>query len=463
MSSDYDVFISYRRDGGAETALYLRHVLHERGYRVFFDMEALRSGPFDTRLYSVIEGCKDVIVVLSPGCLERCRNEGDWFRLEITHALKCGKNIVPFSMRQFNFDEMALLPEDIAALKQHNGVSASYEYNEATLAKLAGFLKSRPNTIQVRKEKRYRMFITSVAICLVTLIVGFSYTHRSTSARLVTESRNTSPQATEEEAQMPRQQNEIAPGTVKFFAGFEMVWCPPGTFTMGDRESTIGENSVPHEVTLSNGFWMGKYEVTQKQWSSVMGENPSHFRGDTLPVESVSWKDSQEFISRLNDRTDGKFRLPSEAEWEYACRAGTTTSFAFGESISSLDQSNFSGTLGVYTNPNDTQKVRQDRACTTEVGIFPANAWGIHDMHGNVWEWCSDRMTFNDKAETTDPKGSGWSIKQWIMEDIWFNQKRVLRGGGWEMDASSCTSFSRLGGNVHARDNTNGLRLVWCD
>jgi|GEM_PF-2085644 len=181
MRSDYDVFISYRRDGGAETALYLRHVLHERGYRVFFDMEALRSGPFDTRLYSVIEGCTDVIVVLSPGCFDRCRNEGDWFRLEIAHALKCGTNIVPFSMRQFNYDEMSVLPEDIASLKQHNGVSASYEYNDATLEKLTGFLKCRPTRVR-RRGNLHRAIIGSVAVCLALLFAVSLLMNREESA-----------------------------------------------------------------------------------------------------------------------------------------------------------------------------------------------------------------------------------------------------------------------------------------
>jgi len=145
-------------------------------------------------------------------------------------------------------------------------------------------------------------------------------------------------------------------------------WCPAGTFMMGDEPGEVS-------VTLSRGFWMLETEVTQAMWASVMGNNPSNFKGVKLPVEQVSWNDCQEFIKKLNELKAApagfKFSLPTEAQWEYACRAGTTTAYHFGNTLTQ-QQANFGGNQ------------------TKEVGSYPANAWGLKDMHGNVLEWCLD-------------------------------------------------------------------------
>jgi serine/threonine-protein kinase len=167
--------------------------------------------------------------------------------------------------------------------------------------------------------------------------------------------------------------------------GMEMVYVPAGSFIMGSENGDSDEKPM-HRVTISSGFYMGRYEVTQAQWQAVMGTNPSDFKGcDNCPVEQVSWDDAQEFIRQMNARGDGyTYRLPTEAEWEYACRAGTTTAFAYGDLLSS-EQANFDGkhpyggaSKGVY------------RQKTTLVGSFQPNAFGLYDMHGNVWEWCQD-------------------------------------------------------------------------
>ena len=138
-------------------------------------------------------------------------------------------------------------------------------------------------------------------------------------------------------------------------------------------------NETQHKVTLSKGFYMGVYTVTQEQWQEIMGNNPSGFKGEkNLPVETVSWDDCQEFIKKLRKKDKKLYRLPFEAEWEYACRAGTTTPFHFGETIST-DQANYNGEV-IYGNG----KKGVNRKKTTSVGSFPANAFGLHDMHGNV-------------------------------------------------------------------------------
>ncbi|MCL2005267.1 MAG: formylglycine-generating enzyme family protein [Planctomycetaceae bacterium] len=220
-------------------------------------------------------------------------------------------------------------------------------------------------------------------------------------------------------------------------------WCPQGTFMRGDE---------PGEV--SRGFWMLETEVTQTMWESVMGNNPSYFKGVNLPVEQVSWNDCQEFIAKLNaelksggrqspggtaspDSTgrltpaalgEGfKFSLPTETQWEYACRAGTTTAYHFGDTLTQ-QQANFDGEQ------------------TRDVGSFPANAWGLRDMHGNVREWCLDWWG-DYPSEVTDPTGPDW------------DSDRVIRGGSWYGLAVHCRSAYRGGHAPAVRAYFVGLRL----
>ena len=202
-------------------------------------------------------------------------------------------------------------------------------------------------------------------------------------------------------------------------------WCPAGTFMMGSPVSEEGryDNETQHRVTLSHGFWMLKTEVTQKMWKGVMKNNPSSFKGDKLPVEQVSWNDCQEYIKKLNELLAGtpgaptgfKFSLPMEAQWEYACRAGTTTAYHFGNTLNK-EQANFGGGPG---------------AQTKEVGSYPPNAWGLYDMHGNVREWCSDNYAQHPRGVVIDPVGS--------LE----NPLRGLRGGSYLHQAAQCRSAWR--------------------
>ncbi len=186
--------------------------------------------------------------------------------------------------------------------------------------------------------------------------------------------------------------------------GMEMVLIPAGTFLMGspDSEGQRFDNEGPqHLVRISKPFYLGKYPVTQAQWQAVMGSNPSHFRGDNLPVESVSWIDCQEFVRVLSEKYSANYCLPSEAEWEYACRAGTTTAFAWGDSLSS-HLTNFDGNHP-YGDAPKGKFIRQ----TTPVGSYLPNAWGIYDMHGNVWEWCQSKYKSLVEGEySSDPTAS---------------------------------------------------------
>jgi len=209
---------------------------------------------------------------------------------------------------------------------------------------------------------------------------------------------------------------------------YKMVYISPGTFMMGSpsSEPEREKDEKQHRVTLTKGFYMGATEVTQSQWKAIMGNNPSKFKGDNLPVEQVSWNDCQEFISKLNLQEGGnKYRLPTEAEWEYACRAGTTTPFSTGSCISA-DQANYDGNCpmqgcskGIY------------RKKTIDVASFSPNSWGLYDMHGNVWEWCQDWFGDYPSSHITDSEGLSDGLL------------RVYRGGSWGYGARRCRSAVR--------------------
>ena len=182
----------------------------------------------------------------------------------------------------------------------------------------------------------------------------------------------------------------------------EMILIPAGKFVMGSPASEKGHrvNETQHEVTLTKPFYMGKHEVTQDQWDAVMVNNRSFYRGPKLPVTSVSWENCQEFIKKLNAKTSGGYRLPTEAEWEYSCRAGTATAYSNGDIITKND-SNVEG------------------LSTKVVGSYKPNAFGLYDMHGNVWEWCEDWKVDYPKEAVIDPKGPE------------AGKNRVLRGGSF--------------------------------
>jgi formylglycine-generating enzyme required for sulfatase activity len=218
----------------------------------------------------------------------------------------------------------------------------------------------------------------------------------------------------------------------------EMVYIPSGKFMMGspENEEERQDNEGPqHQVTVPS-FFMAKYPVTQAQWQAVMGNgnNPSSFKGENRPVEQVSWDEAVKFCQLLSEKTGKAYRLPSEAEWEYACRAGTTTPFYFGETITT-----------------DLVNYNYERKKTTDVGSFPPNAFGLYDMHGNVWEWCADPWHKNYEGAPAD--GSVW--KEGGKEGPF-----VLRGGSWGNGAGRARSANRSGGSRADRDRNHGFRLA---
>ncbi len=232
------------------------------------------------------------------------------------------------------------------------------------------------------------------------------------------------------------------------FLGAKFVLIPAGTFMMGspiDEPGRDGYESTQYQVTISRAFFMQTTEVTQGQWKKVMGGNPSRFSdcGDDCPVEQVSWNDAQEFIQKLNsiEGTD-KYRLPTEAEWEYAARAGTTTPFNTGNCLTT-DQANYDGN---YPLSGCTKGGHQQR--TVRVGSFAPNSWGLYDMHGNVWEWVQDWKGNYPTGSVTDPKGPS------------IGKFRMCRGGSWNQNAWVCRSAFRFYSFPSLRKDHRGFRLV---
>jgi formylglycine-generating enzyme required for sulfatase activity len=254
--------------------------------------------------------------------------------------------------------------------------------------------------------------------------------------------------------------------------GMKLAYIPPGEFIMGSPKSEQqkykedvnplfngAEQEVQHKVKLSKGFYLGVYTVTQEEYEKVMGKNPSHFCAggegkdavaglDTqrFPVETVSWKEAKAFCQKLSANEGKTYRLPTEAEWEYACRAGTKTAFHFGDMIST-DQANFRGDeASVFTNDKKGEYCKR----TMKVGSFPTNAWGLHDMHGNVWQWCEDwfaREYYSNSPET-DP----------LNDKIGFS--RVVRGGRWNILARGCRSANRFGHAPEGQHIYLGFRVA---
>jgi len=260
-------------------------------------------------------------------------------------------------------------------------------------------------------------------------------------------------------------------------APLEMVAIPSGSFLMGSPETEserYDDESPQHEVTVQS-FFLSKYPITQAQWREVarlpqvnreLDPDPSGFKGDRLPVESVSWQRAVEFCDRLSAVTGRTYRLPTEAEWEYACRAGTTTPFHLGETITT-HLANYDGS--VY----QQESKGQDRKQTTNVGSFPPNAFGLYDMHGNVWEWCLDHWHENYDGAPTD--GSAWLDQSVLLTETRERittessdsltaedegESHVIRGGSWNRSPRNCRSAYRNRAHPDYRSDLIGFRVV---
>lgn len=230
----------------------------------------------------------------------------------------------------------------------------------------------------------------------------------------------------------------------------EMVLIPEGTLMMGSPEEEEGrssDESPQHEVKIAP-FFMSKYVITQAQYFEIMQDDPSFFEGKNRPVDKVSWDDANLFCTKLSELTKQKFRLPSEAEWEYACRANTTTPFYYGETLTT-DIANYKGKFA-YGRGTSGDSILE----TSDVGIYPPNGFGLYDLHGNIWEWCAD--TWHDNYHNAPSDGRSWEDKE-IEDD---RHPRVLRGGSWDDTAYYCRSAVRLWTSPLIKGKLIGFRVV---
>ena len=240
-----------------------------------------------------------------------------------------------------------------------------------------------------------------------------------------------------EDAPHPESGLPIHVSTAKY--NIEMILIPAGEFMMGSPPSESGRSADEgpiHKVTITRPFYLSKFEITQQQYEAVVGSNPSKFKGPNNPVEMVRWSDCSKFVKKLNAKIEGgAFRLPTEAEWEYACRAGSTNTYCYGDDPAQLTEYAWH---------------KSNSARPSAVGKKKPNAWGLHDMHGNVWEWCQDRYSddYYRKSPLADPQGpaSGWT--------------RVSRGGSWDFAAQFCRSADRGNPMLGYHWHDLGFRIV---
>jgi formylglycine-generating enzyme required for sulfatase activity len=244
--------------------------------------------------------------------------------------------------------------------------------------------------------------------------------------------------------------------------GLDMIAIEAGEFLMGSPEEEADRQSAegPQHYVQVPAFFIGRYPITQAQWQVMadpsrqinreLKSSPSRFKGDDLPVEQVSWLDAVEFCDRLSAQTKRAYRLPSEAEWEYACRAGTTTPFYYGHTITP-ELGNYNQKYSYNNGPTS-----QSSGQTTPVGQYAyPNAWGLSDIHGNVWEWCADHWYSNYDGAPTD--GSAW-----LNENVKENKSRVLRGGSWLNNPQGCRSAYRYLFIARVSNGNIGFRVVVC-
>lgn len=227
----------------------------------------------------------------------------------------------------------------------------------------------------------------------------------------------------------------------------DMIIIPAGTFQMGSRQHEGNPDEHPQHFVTIKSFMMGKFLVTQGQWKAIVGKlPPCRFKGASLPVERISWEDAQKFCKRLSKKTGRNYRLPSETQWEYACRAGTTTPFSFGETLTS-DIANFNGEHIFKDEPRGLYF-----HSTSEGGKFPPNAFGLYDMHGNLMEWCADNWIDDYRMSLRD--GSDYQMID--------NPYRVVRGGSWHDNPQLCRSAARIRVAQSDAEEYIGFRVV-CD
>jgi formylglycine-generating enzyme required for sulfatase activity len=409
--------------------------LHADGYRIWYDEGIGVSSEWPEEIARAVLGCSVFLVYVSPEATAsvNCRNE---INLALDEnkpfiAVHLEESTLPPGLRLRMGDLQAVfrykLTKDQYARKVQRAIDHFLEHGNQALetnSRIQGQSSSsqRPS----RNSLKTGLGIAIGSLLLLALILKFFVFQDE--------------RASEEKTSM----QVLSMGTERTVSsiGLEMIWCPPGSYQMGSPSNEAGrkENETFHKVSLSKGFYLGKYEVSQGQWEKVMGENPSFFKGEDRPVERISWDQAKSFCEKITqlDRRKGllpegwRYDLPTESEWEYACRAGTRTAYAWGSSIES-SQANFQAEVNA----------------TREVGSYLSNPWGFFDMHGNVLEWVADRNGEYSNSPVLDPKGPPKG------------SNRVIRGGSWYNEGTQLRSAERASAFPGVAATFIGFRLAF--
>ena len=513
----YDIFLSYRRknaDGHSNVAVSrtFKYAFERHGYEVFFDFSDCTREFFADSILPAIRTCRYFVMVLTKGCLERCKEKGDWLRREIEEALRFNRTIIPITP-DGEFDGW---PEDMPeVVKALDGMQITtihmdgiFEANMEQLIKDRGMtpplrrndslencakLKVKSNldcVMYVDEEERANLTankLEKIPLSPGEYLLKFESVEnkadsieeeyimpdedklkkvdllqikqdreqrereerereereRQEKERKEREERERKERERQEKERKEREERERkereARGEFEVEGvKFKMVKVEGGTFTMGatkEQGSDAWDDEKPaHQVTLSD-YYIGETQVTQALWKAVMGNNPSFWKGDNMPVQ-VSWDEAQEFIKKLNGVTGRTFRLPTEAEWEYAARGGKKSNrYRYSGSYNIDEVAWYDGNSRGKTHPVKEKK---------------ANELGLYDMSGNVYEWCNDMYGKYNRAAQTNPQGPD--------ED----SSRVLRGGGWSSNAWRCRVSSRFYYGPMYQNDLVGFRLVMC-
>lgn len=462
----YDIFISYRREGGKNYARVIKPELEKRGFKVFLDFDELKDGKFDQRILDAIDDAPIFMLILSNGCLDRCVNDDDWVRQEILHADRSGKHIVPVEVDK-SFRQMPdLVPDDVKnVVGQHQFSQVDTEtLLTASMDELVHY-RIRPYiTVAVPESEGAEIHVETDADCAILRFqkaLGIARVGEDAVVRLkkgkhklefvslkVDSVRQSNVVEVPDndysdfiEVRLKDKLEDLERTSYKVYrvggVEFKMLYVEGGTFTMGATaeqcDNAYDDEKPTHKVTLS-GYHIGEVPVTQALWKAVMGGNPSFFKGDNNPVNMVSWNDCQEFIEKLNKMTGERFRLPTEAEWEYAARGGNRSrGYKYAGSNNVDEVAWYDGNSGRTTHP-----VRQKKA----------NELGLYDMSGNVWEWCNDWYGKYGDAPQTNPTGPATG------------SGRVNRGSSWGSYAGSFRVSIRDSSTPSIRSGSLGFRLA---
>ncbi len=436
------IFISYRRsDSISDTGRIYDRLVTEFGQEhVFKDIDSIPLGvDFAEFLDRAVSRCQVLLVIIGKTWLtvtdssgkRRLDNPDDFVRIEIESALRQDISVIPVLLEGAMIPDRFELPESLQALARRNGTRVGYDPRFHTdvsrlIKGIKGLLEESTQPVPA---------IPEIPIAQPTVQPELSHP-RFTFDIIVVNAEGV-------EIERRLGQAEYYREDLSDDVTLDMVRIPGGVFSMGsseNEEKRLDSEGPLHEVNIS-AFWMGKYQVTQMQWRAVaalpkvkqeLEAEPSYSKEALYPVEQISWREAQEFCARLSEYAKTPYRLPSEAEWEYACRAGTQTPYYFGQSINSR--------LAPYG-----FGARE----TTDVGKYPPNTFGLHDMHGNLWEWCQD--TWHKNYNNAPADGSAWLNEH--------EHRRVIRGGSLDLIPRPCRSACRGKRGADLRDPTIGFRV----